>query len=364
MPFTRPTLTELVVRMQTDVETRLVNTGTLLRRSVLKALVRVLAAAIHLTYGFLNYIADQLFISTADEAFLEKEASEYGITRKDASYATGIASVTATIVTTIPEGARIQSGSGQVYIVDNDIITEIGSNNVAFTAVEAGADANDDAAIILSFVSSIVGVGSTLTVDSNGISGGADKETDDSLRERVLFRKKRSPHGGAEHDYINWAKEYAGVTRAWVYPEYAGIGTVALAFVRDGNTIILPTTTQIDAVTNYITKHINPATGETEGIPVTASSGFEIVTLTDYVIKLVIQLYPNTITVQTSVTTELDSYLLRSGGPAQTLYLSEINETISGAAGEQRHRLISPISDISPTFTQMPSFSITFEDYA
>ena len=363
MPFTRPTLTELVARMQTDVETRLTSIGTLLRRSVLKVFIRVLAGGLHLTYGFLNYIVDQLFVSTADSAFLERIASEYGMSRKAASYATGTATVTATAVTTIPKDSRMQSGEGQVYTVDADVATVVGSNTVTFTANEAGANGNDDAGITLSFISSIVGVSSTLTVSSDGISGGADEESDDDLRERVLYRRKRSPHGGASHDYINWAKEYAGVTRAWVYSEYSGVGSVGLAFVRDNDTTILPNETQIAAVSNYISEHVNPATGETIGIPVAASPGFEVVTLTEYVVYLTVQIYPNTTTVQTAINTELDAYLLREGGPSETLYLSEIDAAISGAAGEQRHKITYPTSDITPTFTQMPTFSVTYEDY-
>lgn len=364
MPFARPTLTELASRMQTDVETRLVDMKTLLRRSVTKVLIRVLAGAIHLTYGFLNYMVDQLFASTADSYYLEVIAAEFGLYRNAAAYATGSGTVTVTTATTIPKGARVQSGGGQVYTIDEDTDVVVGSNTVDFTAEEAGANGNDDASISLTFISSITGVSSTVTVDSDGIAGGADEESDDDLRERVLYRKRRAPHGGAEHDYVNWAKEYSGVTRAWVYPSYSGIGTVALAFVMDNNTSIIPNAAQRTAVSNYIDQHVNPATGEDVGIPVTAGVGFEVVTLTAYTPSLTIQIYPNTATVRTAVESELASYLLSEGGPGETLYLSEIDEVISGAAGEERHRLTSPTSDIVPSFTQMPTeFVVTFEDY-
>lgn len=365
MPFTRPTLTELVTRMQTDVETRLADIGTLLRRSIIKVLIRVLAGAIHLTYGFLNYMVDQLFASTADSYYLEVIAAEYGLYRTAAAYASGSGTVTATIATTIPQGTRLQSSEGQVYTVDEDTILAVGSNTVDFTAESAGADGNDDASVSLSFVSSITGVSATLTVDSNGIAGGADEESDDDLRDRVLYRKKRPPHGGAEHDYVNWAKEYSGVTRAWVYPGYSGLGSVALAFVMDDNDSIIPNAAQRTAVSTYISEHVNPVTGETVGIPVTAQAGFEVVTLTEYEIDITVQIYPNTSAVQTAVESELESFLLESGGPGVTLYLSQIDEIISGSAGEQRHKITYPTSDISPTFVQMPTvFNVTFEDYS
>lgn len=364
MPFVRPTLTALIDRMQSDVEAQLSDLGTLLRRSVVRVLVKVLAAAIHATYGFLNYIADQLFASTADGTYLEIIAGEYGMARTAAEYATGEATVTATVVTTIPAGTKLQNGEGQEYTVDDDTATIVGSNTIAFTAVTAGSAANDDAGITLTFVSAVTGVATTATVDSDGIGGGADEETDDDLRDRILFRKKRPPHGGASHDYVNWAKEYAGVTRAWVYPQYAGNGTLALAFVRDNDATILPNAAQRTAVNTYIQEHVNPRTGETVGIPVTANAGFEIVELTDYPITITVQVYPNTADVQTAITTELNGLLLTAGGPAETIYLSSIYKAVAGAAGVEYFNISAPTSDTTPSFTQMPSFTITFQDYS
>lgn len=363
MPFVRPSLTTLINRMQSDVESQLSDLGTLLRRSVVRVLVKVLAAAIHATYGFLNYMSDQLFASTADTSYLEIIAAEYGMARTAASYATGSATVTATIATTIPAGTKLQNGEGQEYTIDDDTITAVGSNTIDFTAVTAGSDANDDASVTLTFVSAVTGISTTATVDSDGIGGGADEETDDDLRDRILFRKKRPPHGGASHDYVNWAKEYAGVTRAWVYPQYAGNGTLALAFVRDNDDTILPNSAQRTAVSTYIQEHVNPITGETVGIPVTANAGFEVVALTDYPISITVQVYPNTSDVQTAITSELNSLLLVEGGPAETLYLSSIYKAVMGAAGVEYCSISSPTSDTTPSFTQMPSFTITFQDY-
>ena len=61
MPFTRPSLTNIVDRIENDIITRLPDVGTLLRRSMLKILARVTAGSIHLVYGYLNFLAEQLF---------------------------------------------------------------------------------------------------------------------------------------------------------------------------------------------------------------------------------------------------------------------------------------------------------------
>ncbi|ECM5536467.1 hypothetical protein QB98_24625, partial [Salmonella enterica subsp. enterica serovar Typhimurium] len=36
------------------------------------------------------------------------------------------------------------------------------------------------------------------------------------------------PQGGADPDYVIWAKEIAGITRAWTFRHYKGTGTVGV----------------------------------------------------------------------------------------------------------------------------------------
>ena len=68
---------------------------------------------------------------------------------------------------------------------------------------------------------------------AGGLAAGSDAETDESLRARVLRRIQKPPQGGAGYDYVAWALEVPGVTRAWVYPAEMGLGTVTVRFVRD-----------------------------------------------------------------------------------------------------------------------------------
>ena len=66
-------------------------------------------------------------------------------------------------------------------------------------------------------------------VGVNGIGGGADVESDEDLRARVLFRKRNPPHSGSKSDYIAWALEVPGVTRAFVSPFKTQDGQIASA---------------------------------------------------------------------------------------------------------------------------------------
>jgi len=365
MPFSRPTITEITDRIVTDIETRLPEVGSLLRRSVLKVLARVFAGAIHLAYGNIAYEANQIFVLTADTNGLDKQATEYGKVRSAATYATGSGTATGTAATVIPSGSGLRSGQGNLYITDEDYTIEAGGSvAVSFTAVTAGEDSNDDPSIELTFVSPIAGVDTAVTVDSDGIGGGADEETDDHLSERILSRKRLAPHGGAYDDYTKWAKEVSGVTRAWTIPSYMGNGTVALGFVRDGDASILPNATQRAAMLAYVTEHEDPSTGETVGIPVTALPGFTVLTLTELEVALTVALYPNTVAVQNQVLLEVANALLSDGGPGQTVYLSRISEAISAALGEERHAIVSPVTDVAASYTQVHVLgTVTFQDY-
>jgi hypothetical protein len=70
-------------------------------------------------------------------------------------------------------------------------------------------------------------------VAADEVVGGAESEQDDALRTRVLLRYSRPPSGGAKSDYLIWALEVPGVTRAWVDPTGGGPGTVVVYTMND-----------------------------------------------------------------------------------------------------------------------------------
>jgi uncharacterized phage protein gp47/JayE len=364
LSFSRPTLTELVDRITNDMETRITGVGSLFRRSLLKVLCKVFAGAVHLVYGYQYYMADQLFVSTADENYIGVHATEYGLSADDGNKATGSGTVTGTTGITIPALTKLQSTDGYIYIIDDAVTLAAGTGTVDFTAEEVGADYNDDGSITLTFVSPITNVNSDVTVSSSGITGGTDADTADDTRERVLRRKRLPPHGGALFDYVTWMKEVSGVTRAWAFDQYAGNGTVGCAFVRDDDTVIYPTQTQRDAMVTYLESHTDPASGDTVGIPVGASGGLSILPVEAYSVDFTIQISPNTAAVQTAIEAELDDLFLREGQPGSTLYLSQINEAISSATNEDYHVIVSPTTNVVTNYNQVPLVgTVTFTSF-
>ena len=366
MPFKRDSLQTIVNRIVSDFQTRITGATSLLRRSALNVIARVNAGVFHLLYEYLDYQARQIFVATADEAGLEAIASEYGITRKAAVEAIGSGETgISTNGTVIPAGTELQSPNDQVYITNDEETIAGGIATLDFTASEAGEDGNDDAGVILTFVSPIAGIDTSVTVDSDGISDGSDEETDNSLRERLLTRKRQPPHGGVEFDYEVWALEVGGVTRAWSFPQYQGAGTIGVAFVRDNDSdSIIPDSTERAIVESYIIEHEDPGTGKTIGIPVTAEPGLFIIELTLLSVNFQIDIYPNTPAVQLSIQNNLEDLILRDGGPGETLYLSRISEAIGLATGEEKHRLDAPVADVTAGTEQVHVLgTITFGDY-
>ncbi|EAV8894972.1 hypothetical protein FE075_04695 [Salmonella enterica] len=85
----------------------------------------------------------------------------------------------------------------------------------------AGTAGNTDDGTALRLGTPITGIPSTGYADT--LIGGADKEELETWRARVMERYYWIPQGGADPDYVIWAKEIAGITRAWTFRHYKGI---------------------------------------------------------------------------------------------------------------------------------------------
>ena len=212
MPFERPNLQTLIDRIDADLESRL--STSQLRRSNAKVYARVLAGVSHELHGFIEFLSRQLFFDTAEAEYLDRWASIYGLVRKPPSLASG--TVVFTVLeegATVPEGTLLQADNEAVY----ETTSAVSEGKASVRALTAGTAGNVSAGDTLVLVSPIEGISSECKT-AEGISGGADEETDESLRARLLSRVREPPHAGTAADYKAWALEIEGVTRAWVYP--------------------------------------------------------------------------------------------------------------------------------------------------
>lgn len=334
MPFERPTLPELIERAVADIETRLPGTDARLRRSNLNVLARVHAGAVHGLYGYLDYLSKQLMVDTAEQSYLERYSSIWGVLRLPAAFAAGAVTFTGTTGAVVPAGTELQRADGQVYTTTAEVTIAGGTVTATVQAHIAGAAGNADSGVVLTMIAPITGVNSAAPVGLDGISQGADVEADENLRSRILRRIQEPPHGGDRADYVAWALEVPGVTRAWCYPLELGPGTVTVRFVRDNDLVLIPDAAEVTAVQAHIDS-VRPVTAE-----VTVVAPIAVL------LNPQIQLVPDTAEVRAAVEAELTDLLQRRAEPGGTLLLSQIREAISIASGETDHILVAPVANV------------------
>ena len=327
MAFERPTIQQIIERVNADLESRL--TSAQLRRSNAKVYGRVLAGASHELHAHIDYVKRQLFFDTAEAEFLDRWASIFGINRTPATKAAGtVAVIFSAAPVDVPVGTILQADAGAQYQTTGSPAAD---GSVSVEALVAGAEANLDEGEILAFVSPIAGVESEAT--SLGISGGADQESDEALRERLLERTREKPCGGSAADYVAWAKEIPGVTRAWVY-QGSTAGTVIVRFVCDGLDPIIPDAEMVARVQAHIDE-VRPVTAITTVLaPTTKAVNMNIRALT-----------PDTAAVREAIRASLADLFTAEAEPGGTVYISHIRAAISSASGEVDHVLVSPTAD-------------------
>jgi len=241
MPYARPTLTTLRAQVAADLQASPAGSDPLLRFSSLNVLGRALAGLANEQYGYTDYVAQQSNPFTATDEFLEAWAALKNIYREPATQAgaatPGQITFPATGTNQIAIGTLITRGDGVQYTATSLGTPSGGSVTVNAEAVAdttglTGAFGNCPVGTVMTLGTSVAGISSSGTV-TTAFTGGADIEQDDSLRSRMLFAYQNPPQGGAVKDYIDWAEEVSGVTRAWCNPNGFGAGTVVVYAMLD-----------------------------------------------------------------------------------------------------------------------------------
>ncbi|GJB59028.1 baseplate J/gp47 family protein [Aeromonas caviae] len=325
MPYSVPTLRQLIASGALDLEASL---GTVLPKFGIElALNTSVSAAIRDLYDHQAWIVRQIIPTTEsdDQTIIETAQSE-GVIRKQATYAAGPATLNGTVPA--PVGTVLQHKDGRQYAVTASASPSSGAVAVEVQAVDVGAGGNLAAGEVLTLVTPVPGLQSNGV--SGDISGGADIEPIAELLERLLFRKRNPPMGGAVADYVAWMREVPGVTRAWAYDAWQGGGTVGIGWVYDDRGDILPTPTDKLAMMEYLFRHPDPATGVLVGRP----GGIEPVDI-DVQLKstdLAITPIPDTADIRAAIAANISGYE-RTLQPGNTLLLSSIRTAIGSAAG-------------------------------
>lgn len=341
MPFPIPDLRTLIERAQNDLDARLPGADSRLPLSNLNVLSMVHSAGVYGLYGYLQWLARQLMVDTCEAEMLDRRGAIIGLPRLVASKASGSVTFTGINGTAVSAGVLLIRSDGARYLTTASGTVSGGSVTVAVEAETAGQLGNLSAGS-LALLTPVPDIASTVTLAGDGLTGGADIETDSAYRVRLLERLRRPPAGGAEHDYIAWAKSVPGVTRAWVYPGELGAGTVVVRFVRDNDASIIPDAGEVADVQAYIDS-VRPVTADVTVVaPVAVELDFEISGLD-----------PNTPEIRAAVEAELADMLQREAEPGGTILISHIRAAISGALDEYDHALVSPSANVTHSAGQL-----------
>ena len=351
--FTRPTIAALIARVQTDIESEISGVTARLRRRFEFGLAKAIAGVAHHLHGHLAWVAEQIIVDQASERFVLRWADFYGVARKPATQAKGKITVVSNGSVLLPAGTewvRLADGARYTTDVDRDIAPDY---DVEITAVDAGSASDLAENQILQISTPIAGINSSATVTADDLVAGVDVESVEALRERTLERIQNPPRGGAPGDHITWAKEYPGVDRAWEFPRMDENGadqpgTVSIAFVTtveadgvaDDNG--LPSAPLMSSVLSYV-QGLSPAK-------------VKLIELQASPLTLSIKLEP--MSAAAAVKTEIEDFINRTREPGGTIYLSQLSEAISRAAGEQRHEIVSPASDVTCDFGEISTYAL------
>ena len=202
-----------------------------------------------LTDETLHAALDAHMPDSATGSDLDRVALAYGVTRKAAAFTVGAATFTGTEGTEIAQYVPVSTQAGFVFLTDTQaVIPASGMVTVPVTAAQAGSRGNVPAGTVTVLPISVAGAASV--INSQPMTGGADTESDDSLRERFLLRIRLPSASGTPSDYVRWAREVQGVADARCVGLWAGPGTVKVIIAGDG---MEPADTEtLDRCTDYI----------------------------------------------------------------------------------------------------------------
>lgn len=331
MSFARPSLSTLLSRVAADLQSALPGTNPFLRRSLITIIGKMVAGAVHGLYGFQQWIARQILMDTCDAEVLARWGGILGVPQKAASAATGDVVFIGTSDKVVPTGTALTRSDGWTFTTTADGTVVNGTVTVPVVASTAGAAGDCAPGMALACVSPIAGVNSSATVDTAGIGDGADAETTDAWRLRVLARMQKPPRAGTSPDYVEWALAVPGVTRAWSYPQELGAGTVTVRCMTDDAADgPFPDASTITALQAQLDAVAPVGCTPSAYAPIAAPLNPEI------------HIVPDTTVLRASVTAALADLLLREAIPGGTIPLTHFADAIGDVVGITDYTLTSP----------------------
>lgn len=316
------------------------------RRTVFSVFARVASVLTHHAHLRLTWLSRQLFASTADLVWLLRHGWELGLARKAAARAAGVVNGACVDGLVVPAGLRLEAADGRVYRTRASAVGSGGTIALQIIADVPGVAGNALAGTVLDLADPArpPGAGPVMTVASGGLGGGAEEESLEDFRARVLARKRTPGETGSRADWLRWTAEAPGVSvkSAWVgtfIDDHRKVYVVP-AIAGRGNGVAEPS--DLAAVTAHLADDVRR--------PLAAR--FLVAALIPQAVNVRIGgLVTDTAQVRAAIEAELRAMFAQRAAPALpgepfVFSSSWVAEAVSTAAGESAHRLELPAADV------------------
>lgn len=229
----------------------------------------VMADATAPIYANCITIANGCSRQTRTGALLDDDAQALGTERQPAIGASGSVEVTTSVT-----GAHIEEGDEIVIAGYRFECAETGDyadgDDVPITGIDVGPGTNQPAGTIGTWSAPRPGLASNATVvaqqNGQGLTGGADVESDSQLRDRLDAIAANPPASGndAQYQALLGMTPNVAVGQAFTYPDINGPGSIAITFTlrpsQPGATRI-PNNTQLALAYSWLTYQFPAADG-------------------------------------------------------------------------------------------------------
>jgi uncharacterized phage protein gp47/JayE len=252
-----PTTSEIYDRIISDIESKIGQSTPLLFKAFNRVLAVALAGVFTILYKYGQWALKQIFTITQDADSLELKGDQYDIPRKAATSNVSTATLTGIDGVIIPAGQQFRGNSnGLLYSVDSSLEISGGTVSGNFNCLTSGTSGNLINGSTLTILQPIAGLDNQATVTATATEA-EDQESIEDYRARISDREKLPPQGGSLVDYIVWAREVAGITRAfaWGHREVPAIpeGYVSVYPISDNDPGgRIPSGAKLTEVLNYI----------------------------------------------------------------------------------------------------------------
>jgi len=342
-----PTTDEIKNNIISQLELAFNQSIPLLPKAFNRVLASALAGIVVVLYKYGGFIFLQMFVTTATikETLVNgvwiSPLKEWGrlIGVGDPAAATKAEMIINITVenqtgTLLSNSQLINSDNGVTYITIGSVLLDSAVVQATIRAASdqtggggSGEIGNLDIGATVSFANPLPNVARDATVDTQ-LATGADGESVEAYRQRIIDRFQKRPQGGAYADYEIWGEEPAGILN--IYP-YTGAcpGQVDVYVESATETDGIPTGAQLQEVLDSINLDDNglatrrPANALANTYPITRV-GFDVI-----VSGLSVE---NEAEVQTDITTAVDEYYANSAPFIPVLSVLPRKDIISRSA--------------------------------